>query len=40
MPAYDCLPGKVLIEFLLCVLFLFAVTALDGQMLCELLNAV
>ena len=36
VPAHDWLPGKVLVEFLLCVLFSFAFTALDGRMLCEL----
>ena len=36
LPAYDWLPGSVIIEYLLCVLFSFAVIALDGQMLREL----
>ena len=35
--AHDRLPGTVLIEFLFCVLIFFAVIALDGRMLCELL---
>ena len=36
VPVYDWLPGTVLIKFLLCVLFLFSVIALDRQILCEL----
>ena len=35
--AYDRLPGTVLIEFLHCLLVSFAVIALDGRMLCEIL---
>ena len=37
VPAYDWLPGTVLIEFLLCVLFSFAVIALDRRILFKLL---